>query len=98
MSLIYLVLMSVTLTVVAALLTRAFKLKGLMRSRLYPTFKYTVIALWACFVAGPFFWAMTTSFKNANAVQAAPPTFPGCSTSRPSPAGATSSAEPAVSM
>ncbi|MGI5404799.1 carbohydrate ABC transporter permease [Streptomyces sp. CA-135486] len=28
-----------------------------------------MIALWACFVAGPFFWAMTTSFKDANAVQ-----------------------------
>lgn len=40
-----------------------------MRPRLYPVFKYTVIALWACFVAGPFFWAMTTSFKDANAVQ-----------------------------
>lgn len=40
-----------------------------MKPRLYPVFKYTVIALWACFVAGPFFWAMTTSFKDANAVQ-----------------------------
>lgn len=40
-----------------------------MRSRLYPVFKYTVIALWACFVAGPFLWAMTTSFKNVNGVQ-----------------------------
>ncbi|MFF3324007.1 carbohydrate ABC transporter permease [Streptomyces sp. NPDC002889] len=28
-----------------------------------------MIALWACFVAGPFFWAMTTSFKDANGVQ-----------------------------
>ncbi|WP_205315120.1 carbohydrate ABC transporter permease [Nonomuraea lactucae] len=37
--------------------------------RLYPAFKYTVIALWACFVAGPFMWAATTSFKDANAVQ-----------------------------
>jgi multiple sugar transport system permease protein len=38
-------------------------------SRLYMTFKYTVIALWACFVAGPFMWAATTSFKDANGVQ-----------------------------
>ncbi|MEV4333386.1 carbohydrate ABC transporter permease [Streptomyces sp. NPDC049597] len=40
-----------------------------MRSRLYPIFKYTVITLWACFVAGPFLWAMTTSFKDVNGVQ-----------------------------
>lgn len=38
-------------------------------SRLYLTFKYTVIALWAGFVAGPFMWAITTSFKDANGVQ-----------------------------
>ena len=38
-------------------------------SRLYLTFKYTVIALWASFVAGPFMWAVTTSFKDANGVQ-----------------------------
>lgn len=38
-------------------------------SRLYLTFKYTVIALWAGFVAGPFIWAITTSFKDANGVQ-----------------------------
>lgn len=47
-----------------------------MRPRLYPMFKYTVIAVWACFVAGPFFWAMTTSFKNANAVQGGPTYIP----------------------
>src|SRR5450759_995470 len=38
-------------------------------SRLYPTFKYTVIALWGSFVVGPFLWALTTSFKDANGVQ-----------------------------
>ncbi len=38
-------------------------------SRLYLTFKYTVIAVWACFVAGPFMWAVTTSFKDVNGVQ-----------------------------
>ena len=38
-------------------------------SRFYPTFKYTVIALWGSFVVGPFLWALTTSFKDANGVQ-----------------------------
>jgi multiple sugar transport system permease protein len=38
-------------------------------SRAYLAFKYAFIALWACFVAGPFLWALTTSFKDANAVQ-----------------------------
>ena len=38
-------------------------------SRLYLTFKYGVIALWAGFVVGPFLWAATTSFKTANGVQ-----------------------------
>lgn len=38
-------------------------------SRAYLIFKYAFIAVWACFVAGPFLWALTTSFKNANAVQ-----------------------------
>lgn len=38
-------------------------------SRAYLVFKYGFIAIWACFVAGPFLWALTTSFKNANAVQ-----------------------------
>ena len=43
---------------------------------MYPVFKYTVIALWASFVAGPFAWAMTTSFKDANAVQGGPTYLP----------------------
>lgn len=38
-------------------------------SRSYLAFKYTVIALWAGFVVGPFMWAATTSFKTANGVQ-----------------------------
>lgn len=38
-------------------------------SRLYLVFKYSVIAVWAAFVAGPFMWALTTSFKDANGVQ-----------------------------
>lgn len=38
-------------------------------SRSYQVFKYTVITLWAGFVAGPFLWAATTSFKTANGVQ-----------------------------
>ncbi len=38
-------------------------------SRAYLTFKYAFIAVWASFVAGPFVWALTTSFKDANGVQ-----------------------------
>ena len=45
-------------------------------SRLYLIFKYTTIAVWASFVAGPFVWAMTTSFKDANAVQGGPTYVP----------------------
>ncbi|ADU46891.1 carbohydrate ABC transporter permease [Intrasporangium calvum] len=37
--------------------------------RLYPIFKYAFITVWACFVAGPFLWALTTSFKDDNGVQ-----------------------------
>ncbi|MDH2391754.1 carbohydrate ABC transporter permease [Streptomyces sp. HNM0663] len=40
-----------------------------MRPRLFAVFKYTLIALWAGFVAGPFLWAATTSFKDVGAVQ-----------------------------
>ncbi|NJP35400.1 carbohydrate ABC transporter permease [Micromonospora thermarum] len=38
-------------------------------SRLYATFKYTLISVWAGFVVGPFMWAVLTSFKDANGVQ-----------------------------
>ena len=35
---------------------------------LYLTFKYGAILLWSSFVALPFLWALTTSFKTANGV------------------------------
>ena len=38
-------------------------------SRGYLIVKYAFISIWACFVAGPFLWALTTSFKDINGVQ-----------------------------
>lgn len=38
-------------------------------SRAYLAFKYGFISVWATFVAGPFLWALTTSFKDVNGVQ-----------------------------
>lgn len=38
-------------------------------NRFYLAFKYLFIVVWAGFVAGPFLWALTTSFKDANSVQ-----------------------------
>ena len=35
---------------------------------LYYIIKYTFITLWSVFVISPFLWALSTSFKNANAV------------------------------
>lgn len=35
---------------------------------IYLSFKYGVITLWSVFVIGPFLWALSTSFKNANAI------------------------------
>jgi len=35
---------------------------------IYLIFKYGIITLWSIFVIGPFLWALSTSFKNANAI------------------------------
>ena len=35
---------------------------------LYPVLKYLAVLLWSVFVVFPFLWALTTSFKDANAV------------------------------
>ncbi|MBC8466288.1 MAG: carbohydrate ABC transporter permease [Desulfobacteraceae bacterium] len=39
-----------------------------MRIFVYKGIKYLVLILWSAFVAGPFLWALTTSFKNDAAV------------------------------
>lgn len=39
-----------------------------MRALLYKGLKYTVLVLWSAFAAGPFLWALSTSFKNDAAV------------------------------
>ena len=40
----------------------------MMRIFVYKGIKYLVLILWSAFVAGPFLWALTTSFKNDAAV------------------------------
>ena len=45
-------------------------------SRLYLTLKYGFILAWSLFVAGPFLWALTTSFKTANGVTGGPTYIP----------------------
>jgi len=40
----------------------------MMRVFVYKGIKYLVLILWSAFVAGPFLWALTTSFKNDAAV------------------------------
>ena len=39
-----------------------------MRVFLYKGLKYLVLIVWSAFVAGPFLWALSTSFKNDSAV------------------------------
>lgn len=44
--------------------------------RLYTLLKYSAILLWSAFVVAPFLWALTTSFKTANAVTGGPTYIP----------------------
>ncbi len=39
-----------------------------MRRLVYSGLKYTVLVIWSAFVAGPFLWALSTSFKNDAAI------------------------------
>lgn len=45
-------------------------------SKLYISLKYLAIILWSVFVVTPFLWALTTSFKTANAVTGGPTYLP----------------------
>ena len=45
-------------------------------TRLYLGLKYAAILLWSAFVVAPFLWALTTSFKTANAVTGGPTYVP----------------------
>ena len=44
--------------------------------KLYTTLKYAFITIWSIFVVAPFMWALTTSFKDFNAVAGGAPYIP----------------------
>ena len=68
LSLAYLVIMIITLTIIAKFLTRFWSERTTDMGRTYNIMKYLCLLAWTTFVVFPFLWALSTSFKDANAI------------------------------